>query len=154
MNDIEYLKSCPRVHAFFERRPDMLPIMRVQCPDGWDAAVGQALEELAALADETGHAVRLVQVKEKLAGLRIYARMDYVPSDPADTHDYGPGGRLLGHDEEPGTLRARVAAIIRAAEARCEVACEECGAPGRVHSGGPISVLCDAHFAKYMSAKQ
>ncbi len=54
MKEIDEKRSCPRLRAFFERRPTMLPLMPVECPPGWDAVVAQALEELAALAGAMG----------------------------------------------------------------------------------------------------
>lgn len=65
--------------------------------------------------------VQAVQVKEKFGTLRLYLA--------------GPDCR----DE-------RVDAIVRRAEARSAVECEDCGAAGERRGGGYIQTLCDAHY--------
>lgn len=132
--------SCTKIDAFFSRNPNVRPMMPVDCPPGWDAQVARALEELLALASETGVTVTLVQVKEKLARLTIYLRLDEVGHEVLD------GNARLPSSEAPGSVRARAHEIVDRAAAGCATLCQTCGALGRVrHDAGPLSVLCDRH---------
>ena len=64
--------------------------------------------------------VEVNQIKEKFGGLRFY---------------------YSGGDDE-------ISGMVRMAEAWANVACEECGKPGRSRSGGWIRTLCDEHEAE------
>jgi hypothetical protein len=61
--------------------------------------------------------VVVTQIKEKFGGLRFY-------------YDGGD---------------AAVIGMVRMAEEMASIACEKCGAPGKLRSGGWITTLCDAH---------
>lgn len=140
MDDDTRAGSCPKINAFFSRNPIMQPLMPVDCPPGWDAQVARALEELHALASEAGVSVTLVQVKEKLARLTIYVRVDEAGPDARDRNT------LLRSCEASGGVRARARNIVDRAAAACATLCQTCGALGRVrHDGAQLSVLCDDH---------
>jgi len=87
--------------------------------DGWFGLLLEASLAIEAL----GLRVQAVQVKEKFGTLRFYL-----------------GG--------PDACDERVEAIIRRAEQRSAVECEECGAEGEARGGGWIQTLCDAHAPK------
>lgn len=153
MDDDDYSKLCPHVHAFFESHAAMRPQMPVYCPHGWDGPVSEALEELSALASETGVHINLMQVKEKLAGLRIYVKVYEVRIGETKTEEFNPA--LLGHREAHGSVRVRAHEIIKAAEARCSTACQQCGLPGWVCGDATgLSVLCGEHARGTGTTKQ
>lgn len=83
-----------------------------------DGWFGLLLEASVALEEFD---VQAVQVKEKFGTLRLY---------------------LAGPDSND----ERVHAIVRRAEERSCVECEECGAAGERRGGGWILTLCDAHY--------
>ena len=94
--------------------------------DGWRAVVEKAVERIdAALAGGPGR-VEIVQIKEKLGGLRMY---------------------FHSRDLSAGSL-AKVREAIDLAEARADCTCETCGAPGRLYDkGGWLSTRCELHAA-------
>lgn len=82
------------------------------CGDGWRDIVVSLCEHLAALDLPE---LRIVQVKQKLGGLRVYTRAG---------------------NEETSTL-------IQAAETEAWMTCEECGVPGeRPSVQGRLATLC------------
>lgn len=86
-----------------------------QCGPGWVALIDSTLRELAADCPES----RIVQVKEKFGGLRIYLE-----------------------DKTDETAKA----ILRRAEESSLRVCEVCGAPGqRMATHGWVRVRCDTH---------
>jgi hypothetical protein len=64
--------------------------------------------------------VVVAQIKEKFGGLRFYY-------DGGDEQIFG---------------------MVRMAEAWADCSCEECGKPGKKHSGGWVRTLCDEHEAE------
>jgi len=84
--------------------------------DGWFGLLLEASLALEALDLR----IEAVQVKEKFGTLRFYI-----------------GG--------PDWNDERVNAIVRRAEQRSAVECEDCGAAGERRGGGWIRTLCDAH---------
>ena len=86
-----------------------------QCGSGWARLIDSTLSELATDCPES----RIVQVKEKFGGLRIY---------------------LEDKTDEPAK------AILRRAEDLSFSVCELCGMPGeRIASGGWVRVRCGTH---------
>ncbi len=81
-----------------------------------DGWFGLLLEASIAL-EALDEDVVALQVKEKFGTLRLYT----------DVHS------------------DKVEAIIKRAEVRSSLECEECGALGRIRAGGWIKTLCDAH---------
>lgn len=70
--------------------------------------------------------VTVAQIKEKFGGLRFY-------------YD--------GGDEY-------ISGLVNMAESWADVACEECGAPGKRRDGGWIRTLCDKHEEAYQESKR
>nr|AWD72229.1 hypothetical protein pH6NP1_p033 [Polaromonas sp. H6N] len=133
-------------NAVIARLPRLRPQIESFVPDGWDAALAQALEAIALLSEETGVPISITQFKEKFGDLRIYVRMDEPSAGPlemvADTAHY----MSLRSSPVPGSVRARAAEIIDAAAARCQALCQDCGAPARKRNAkGWLHVACDAH---------
>ena len=91
---------------------------RFECGDGWYAIVEELSEELEAIARAGGqNRLNVVQVKEKLAALRVYF-------------------------DRPAPEKA--IAIVDAAIRKSRVACEFCGAPGELsrYREGWLKTLC------------
>ena len=75
----------PLTNAVIARLPRLGPQIESFVPDGWDAALAQALEAIALLSEETGTAISIAQFKEKFGDLRIYVRMDEPSIGPLET---------------------------------------------------------------------
>lgn len=89
-----------------------------ECGNGWAGLIDEILTELRTACPNA----RIVQVKEKLGGLRIYLE-----------------NKL---DEE-----AKV--ILRRAELKSFTVCETCGAPGELRrTCGHVGVRCDQHWER------
>jgi hypothetical protein len=80
---------------------------------GWASLIHMVFDALATIKGQ----VKIVQVKEKWGGLRIYT--DYI-NEQLDT-------------------------AIRAAEHDSFTICEECGLPGKLRGGSWYRTLCDDH---------
>ncbi|QHN16573.1 hypothetical protein [Gordonia amarae] len=93
----------------------------ISCSRGWYPIVIQLDHDLAAIDPD----YELHQVKEKLGGLRYY---------------FGVSEGVSESDHQ------RMRALVRAAEERCEVACELCGEPGVPHTTphGWLRTLCSS----------
>ncbi|SKE69364.1 Uncharacterised protein [Mycobacteroides abscessus subsp. massiliense] len=91
----------------------------ISCSRGWYPIVIQLDHDLAAIDPH----YELHQVKEKLGGLRYY---------------FGVSEGVSESDHQ------RMRELVRAAEERCEVACELCGEPGVRHTTphGWLKTLC------------
>ena len=118
----------PSIQKFFDAHPQMEPLIPIYgLPDGWEAPIAAALEALAKLESDSGVAMGLRQIKEKLGGLRIYASVDEIPPCAANDDRAPRRWGLLGSDEMPNSIRQRAAQVIADAVERCEVTCGKCG---------------------------
>ncbi len=99
-----------------------------ELPDGWRDLVRALFAGLAAvMAGAPGGRLRILQVKEKFGGLRVYR---------------GPAEGTVLTDAH----WAAIAALAAAAEARSFETCDACGAPGRLRvRAGWYATRCDAH---------
>jgi hypothetical protein len=93
--------------------------------DGWrelvETAVGRIADAIAAAPDS----LRVTQIKEKFASIRIY---------------WWPGPGFTD------AMRDRVEEAVDLAEARSACTCEQCGAEGRLFKhGGWYLTACDEH---------
>ena len=81
---------------------------------------------------------KVIQVKEKLGGLRVYIEGLFRVDIQA------PDGVLSGEFGDPlsGDLDA-FRGVIRAAEAESRITCEDCGSPGELRTGGWVRTLCE-----------
>ena len=111
------IKSYPSIYQSLQRR---LPGgERFECGDGWYGIVEELSAELEAIATAGGaNRLNVVQVKEKLAALRVY--FDRPASEAA-------------------------IALVDAAVERSRFTCELCGAPGelRQYREGWLRTLCE-----------
>lgn len=114
-------------------------------PPGWIALVEYLCARIdEALAEAEKPAVSFVQIKEKFGGLRAYLRGAPVRIDIMSAAGVLASGHLRG-TPQPDVL-ARLAPLIRAAEARSFDVCVFCGGPGRLRRDRDwILTLCDAH---------
>lgn len=93
----------------------------IDVPDGWERIVTDLCSKIEDHVKSGGEPVRVLQIKEKFAGLRFY---------------YGGG------DE-------RVAELISDAEDLAEKTCQISGEPGRYRTlGGLMITLSDSEFEK------
>jgi hypothetical protein len=92
------------------------------CDEGWSDLLARLCVRLRAALRE-GETIRIIQVKEKFATLRVYWRGDVTPETAARLHE-----------------------AIALAEARSACTCERCGAVGRLYSdGGVYMTRCAIH---------
>ena len=89
-----------------------------ECGYGWYPILEELFEKMHRYVTENDLNVKVVQVKEKFGGLRVYCH---------------------GHDDK--TIRD----MIREAENKAEVTCETCGKPGTLSTNGWWKVTCDEH---------
>lgn len=96
------------------------------CGDGWKDILTRMCERIAsATADcRLGSWLRIIEIKEKLGGLRVYLEANGIPQAVID----------------------KACEAIELAEAAADCTCEECGAEGRLHDdAGWLNTRCDAH---------
>lgn len=100
------------------------PAVMSHLEPGWSQIVWDLCVEIDGLLDDdAAPQFRVMQIKEKFAGLRFYWRMDN------------------GDD-----IALRIEAAVTSAEARAAAACQTCGDPGRLRNdGGWLCTLCDEH---------
>lgn len=101
-----------------------------ECLSGWFPLLERMFEEIrAAIPPGFEDKWRLLQVKEKLSGLRAYWR-------------YGSDDK----SPEVEAIRHRIQEAVRLAEARADHTCEVCGARGRLRNKrGSLMMRCDDH---------
>jgi len=93
--------------------------------DGWQDLVQRAVERIAAAVSAAPDSLRITQIKEKFATIRIYWWA-------------GPGFT--------DAMRDAVNEIVDLAEARSACTCQQCGEPGRLFKhGGWYKTACDVH---------
>lgn len=101
-----------------------------ECLSGWFPLLELMFEEIrAAIPPGSEDKWRLLQVKEKLSGLRVYWR--YASDDTS---------------AEVEAVRHRITQAVRLAEARADHTCEVCGARGKFRNRqGSLMMRCDDH---------
>jgi hypothetical protein len=91
--------------------------------------------------------LRVVQVKEKFAGLRVYSSLGPVRADAIGLGSFPvPDSRPTGIDDLTQAQRERVLEfeeLIRQVEAESLFVCEECGAKGHIRTHPWLVTLCD-----------
>jgi hypothetical protein len=118
-------------------------------PDGWfDILDGLFREIGSALRRTPGHKFEVIQVKEKLASLRVHFSLDQASDITADI--LGPSGHIQIVNEVDGpALMDEIRALVAEASRRSTQTCQKCGSPGtRRDKRGWLVVLCDQHFDK------
>ncbi|AYM66198.1 hypothetical protein G6L68_25270 [Agrobacterium fabrum] len=115
-----------RLNDFLRAKyPRLIPeVFGFECFDGWL----QLLDDFFSVVDRElpeGATFRLLQVKEKLGGLRIYFRLD---------------------DDIDDEISQRIHDAYDRAAARSYRTCEICGKRGRFSKrGGLLTVVCEEH---------
>ena len=146
MNDIE------RITALVEKFPRLFhgesPQIPSHLPLGWDDLVTRLMADLNALLDDSqAECFRILQIKEKVAGLRVYWRLDC--EEKTAVLDLGGDPSAPGADTEPDestTVSGRIAARVLQAEEEAAQTCQRCsqsGASKQASSGG-VATLCAA----------
>lgn len=98
------------------------------CGDGWKDILTRMCERIAsATAERPARSwLRIVDIKEKLGGLRVHLEANGMPQAILD----------------------KASEAVELAEAASECTCEECGAEGRLFDDhGWLQTRCDAHAA-------
>lgn len=138
-----------RVKALSRRYPYLFGAtpLGISIAPGWLAIVARLCARIDAVLDPAEKSrVRIVQIKEKLGGLRVYWDSRPTPpgTDESDTAVPGRGERAASVAAR--SLYDRLAPPVRAAEKASYAACLFCGAPGRLRHDRPwILTLCDRH---------
>jgi hypothetical protein len=122
-----------------------VPELEIATGPGWDALPIELLEKLDKLLDDEQAALfRVVQIKEKFAGLRMYYAVGERAEKVVDV--ITPEGVLTMRtppQTEPSFPRETIDRLIAEAAARAKVTCERCGSPGTLRHGGWMQILCD-----------
>lgn len=123
-----------------------LPLAKESVGQGWHGI----LERLFAAKPEW---TKVVQVKEKFGGLRFYlddgtVRVDFIGlgsiTVPAEQEHF---------DQDRATQLTAFKKLVHEAEAESFSTCEDCGAPGKLRSGGWIRTLCEPCHSKRRAAR-
>jgi hypothetical protein len=111
---------------------------------GWHAVVVDLLAKIdAALTDEQAAEFRILQIKQKFAGLRLY---------------YSAGQPIGGDGDASASTQSRfphtlVRALIDEADQECKRTCELCGEAGKMlNDRGWLEVRCTSCEAKRSAA--
>lgn len=121
-----------RYPALFPPRPDGARAGYPSVGDGWTDLLERALGRIAAAVAGAPGAVRITQIKEKFAGIRIY--YDAVGLSPE--------------------VLSAVDDAIDLAEARAECTCELCGEEGTLcDDAGWYTTRCRAHAVGVSAAR-
>lgn len=106
-----------------ERYSDILKVDYIECDIGWFDLIDKALAQILMTCCETNESIKIVQIKEKFGGLRIYYDIE-------------------SEDED---FRKKIDDIVYNAENESYVTCEVCGEEGKPRKGGWIKTLCNDH---------
>jgi hypothetical protein len=136
----------PLVQRFLLEHPGWKPSIDSHCPVGWDPILGRALVDLHELARSRRVRISISQIKEKFAELRIYFS---VAGEPEQFQFDIIGGNRRTSGRGPrapaDSVRAEAMVIVNRASEESRKACQSCGRPGSVRSGGWLRVYCDEH---------
>lgn len=133
----ELVQAFPRL---FKAQPPMVP---GYVDDGWHDLTTDLFARIdGQLSDAQARRFQVVQIKEKLGGLRVYFRIDG-PPDRQKASDAGPSGAEASQDHR---LRHEVLALIASAQDEASRRCQVCGCGGRLRRfPGLLRVLCERH---------
>ncbi len=104
--------------------------------NGWRKLIENLLKELDEFSKQNDFSIKILQVKEKLGGLRVYIGL---------------------FSESKGDLKTesnKVYEIINATEAKSYEICEVCGKPGGTSEGGWKISLCPKHMKQWKAGKR
>lgn len=126
--------------------------------EGWRCLVIEACRQFQnSLSPDDLKIFRLIQVKSKMAGLRIYFEpsqtlpVSIFDEDGVTNFDF-PMEKEDDQNQEPCLSEMgykTVLAIIHQAEHKADRTCEICGDRGRLYTGGYWATLCDLHAKEH-----
>lgn len=107
--------------------------------DGWAEIVVKLFEDIrSALPAQADFGV--IQIKEKMGGLRVYWNSDMAPATGVRTERRLNGQHVRISSDRPGAIQT----LVQAAEERAAVTCQRCGRAGVMRNiDGYFAVLCD-----------
>lgn len=126
-------------------------------PAGWTEPVTRLFIDLDAMLDDRqAQSFEVRQIKEKLAGLRVYWRLGQEETTVLDI--FGPEGaeRLSFRPEQTSSLYDRISARVDQAEAEAATTCQRCGngSASRRNVSGWLATLCSACAQARKSGKE
>ena len=154
MNDTE------RVTALVKKFPRLFhgspPLVNSYLPPGWEDLMIQFLVDLdTRLDDSQASRFQFRQIKEKIAGLRVYWQLE-----SADTEVLDLIGSQIAQQEgtelvEPITAFDWIAARVLEAEEEAARTCQDCGQPGTSDNpaSGAVATLCDVCSQQRVGAR-
>ena len=117
-----------RFPRLFHGKPPEVPS---SIPRGWVPLVTRLLEDIDAMLDDAqAKRFRVLQVKEKFAGLRFYWKLGAQSTTVVDLIGPGEAQRLRLEPRKPTELFDRVSARVQVAETDSRHLCQRCGADG------------------------
>ena len=130
-----------RFPRLFHGKPPEVPS---SIPSGWVPLVTRLLEDIDAMLDDAqAKRFRVLQIKEKFAGLSGYWTLGPQTTTVVDLIGLGEVQRLRIKPHKPTELFERVSVRVRAAETASRQLCQRCGADGGSAGGrGWIVTLC------------
>jgi len=134
-----------------EKYPELLKTARMEIPEGWETLLAQTLRVMGKWLWYDGSTkkevtaldfVRVIQVKEKFGGLRLYFDLHSAP------HDH------LGEDISRQT-NERLRGVVDFAESLSYTICQDCGEPGVIRNiNGYYATLCDKHHEAELNRRK
>ena len=154
MNDTE------RVTALVEKFPRLFhgspPLVSSHLPLGWEDLMIQFLVDLdTRLDDSQANRFQFRQIKEKIAGLRVYWQLESADTQVPDLVGGQIAQRVGAEPVEPITAFDWIAARVLKAEEVAARTCQDCGQPGTRDRPAPSAVapLCDACSQQRVEAR-
>lgn len=145
MNDIDpipaLVKKFPRL--FHNKSPQVMSDL----PCGWEDLVDRLFVDLDAMLDDhQAKRLKIIQIKEKFAGLRVYWQLGSEKTIVIDLLSGQSAFRLDTGPTQPTTAFEQITARVRQAGLEAARTCQRCGQPGDCppQTPGWMVTLCDA----------
>ena len=145
MNDIDpisaLVKKFPRL--FHNKSPQVMSDL----PCGWVDLVDRLFVDLDAMLDDRqAKRFKIIQIKEKFAGLRVYWQLGSEKTVVLDFISSQSVQRLDTRPAEPTNAFDQITTRVRQAGAEAAWTCQHCGRPGDRAQQAPgwMITLCDA----------
>ena len=140
----------PKIDALVARFPrlfhDRQPRVWSDLPQGWIELADQLFADLNSIIDDdAAKRFEVVQIKEKLAGLRVYWELGKEQTTVMDVIGTGSVQRVDAGPAKPTALFDRIRARVKQAGEQAAATCQRCGNGGASAGGsGWIVTLCEA----------
>ena len=144
----------PRIDALVEIYPRLFkgrpPRSWSDLSAGWTEIVRCLFADLdAMLSDRQAASLEITQIKEKLAGLRVYRELGRSKTLAVDLFAPGSVERLEARPRRPSAVFLRIGERVRQAEVQAAQTCQHCGQPGtRRQLSGWLVTLCGPCMAR------